>query len=124
MIQEILTEQYGGELVSGALGHKKLSRNVRRRIRRRLGIIANVGGSKYVQEYIPLSKHFDLLNQADSHNVRSPDSDHYTSSHDLRPSSNSHKSWRIVRLLPKFFHVAPCHTNARGEAEGLGVNRG
>jgi len=100
VIQEILTEHYGGELVSGALGHKKLSRNVRRRIRRRLGIIASTGGSSY--------------------NVRSRDSDHYASS---RPSSNSYKSWRLVRLLPKFLQVAHCHTHARVEPEGLGVNR-
>jgi len=98
VIQEILTEHYGGELVAGALGHKKLSRNVRRRIRRRLGITASVAVSS----------------------VRSRDSDHYASSHNLQPSSNSRKSWGFVHL---FFQVAPCHSNTRVEAEGIGVNR-
>lgn len=35
VIQEMLTDLHGGELVSGALGHKKLGTVVRQRVRKR-----------------------------------------------------------------------------------------
>lgn len=41
MVQDILTEFYDGELISGALGHKHLGRKIRQKVRQRFASKVN-----------------------------------------------------------------------------------
>ena len=52
VIQELLTDLHGGEVVSGALGHRKLGAVVRRRVRKRFATMAT---------YVQILRQFSLV---------------------------------------------------------------